>query len=249
MDEAEQLANLYLCGLNLGPVVFEPDGNIPPDFSVGGHIGAEVRRLNQNFVNPDGLTEGLEEVSVPLWQRLRSLFHSLGPSVNGECWYVSLDYRRPLGRWKPLEAKIRLELRAFMRASVRTRMCISISPNLTLDLHQAGKDHGTFFRLGASADADSGGWVMAEVEKNLRFCIAEKEKKIAPYRERYEEWWLVLADHIDYSMETSDREVFRTTVMPNITHSFQRIVFIDPRDHRRSFAVSPTGPADDKWRG
>lgn len=237
MDDSERLANLYLRDLNLGPVVFEPDGNIPPDFSVGGYIGVEVRRLNQNFVKLDGITEGLEEVSVPLWQRLRNLFNSLGPSVNGECWYVSLDYRRPLGRWKPLESKIRLELRAFMSASVRARMDISISSNLTLNLHQAGKDHGTFFRLGASIDDDSGGWVMAEVEKNLRLCIADKERKIAPYRDKYTEWWLILSDHIDYSMEPIDRDVFQTTVMPNITHSFKRIIFIDPRDHRRAFAV------------
>ena len=237
MDDSERLANLYLRDLNLGPVVFEPDGNIPPDFSVGGHIGVEVRRLNQNFVYPGGKTQGLEEVSVPLWQRSRSLFNSLGPSVNGECWYVCLDYRRPFEQWKPLEAKIRRELLAFMLAPARIKTSIYISPNLTLKLFPAGNDHGTFFRLGAASDKDSGGWVMPEVEKNLRLCIAEKERKIAPYRNRYTEWWLILSDHIDYSMEPIDREEFRTTVMPNITHYFQRIVFIDPRDHRRAFAV------------
>jgi len=237
MDDSERLANLYLRDLNLGPVVFEPDGNIPPDFSVGGYIGVEVRRLNQNFVKLDGTKEGLEEVSVPLWQRSRNLFHSLGPSVNDECWYVSLDYRRPLGRWKLLEAKIRRELLAFMLEPARIRTSIYISPNLTLKLFPAGIDHGTFFRLGAASDKDSGGWVMPEVVKNLRLCIAEKERKIAPYRDKYTEWWLILSDHIDYSMEPIDRDVFQTTVMPNITHSFKRIIFIDPRDHRRAFAV------------
>ncbi|MEZ4719401.1 MAG: hypothetical protein R2851_25450 [Caldilineaceae bacterium] len=35
-------------------VVYEPDGNIPPDFLVDERIAIEVRRLNQNFVDPEG---------------------------------------------------------------------------------------------------------------------------------------------------------------------------------------------------
>jgi hypothetical protein len=31
MDDSERLANHYLHSLNLGDVVYEPDGNIPPD--------------------------------------------------------------------------------------------------------------------------------------------------------------------------------------------------------------------------
>ena len=78
---------------------------------------------------------------------------------------------------------------------------------------------------------------MAEVERNLRLCIAEKERKIAPVRSKYEAWWLVLADHIDYGMDADDREEFRSKVMPTIPHAFGRIVFIDPRDNGRVFEV------------
>ncbi len=237
MDSSERLAEKYLLSLALGPVVYEPDENIPPDFSVGGRIGVEVRRLNQNYTDASGVSRGLEEVTIPLWQRMKSILRSLGPSVVGECWYVGMDYSRPLPNWKYLEARIRSELNAFMRLPIRTRLIIQISPNFELDLFQAGMDHGYFFVMGASGDNDSGGWVMSEVEKNLRFCIAQKEAKIAPYRERYEEWWLVLADHIDYAMDEEDRPVFRTEVMPTITHSFNRIVFLDPRDNGRVFEV------------
>ena len=67
MDESERIVEKYLLALELGTVVFEPDGNIPPDFSVGGRIGVEVRRLNQNYQNSNGRSQGLEELAIPLW--------------------------------------------------------------------------------------------------------------------------------------------------------------------------------------
>jgi hypothetical protein len=237
MDASERLAEKYLQGLGLGAVVYEPDGNVPPDFSVGSRIAVEVRRLNQNYTDSSGTSRGLEEVTIPLWQRMKNILRSIGPSVDGECWYVGVDYRRPFPDWKQLDPRIRSQLGAFMQHPIRSRTTIQIAPNFNLDLLRAGMDHGLFFVLGASSDNDSGGWVMSEVERNLRLCIAQKEKKVAPYRAKYEEWWLVLADHIDYSMGEEDRVVFRTQVMPTIPHSFARIVFLDPRDNGRAFEV------------
>ena len=78
---------------------------------------------------------------------------------------------------------------------------------------------------------------MNEVEKNLRLCLSVKERKIAPYRDKYPEWWLVLTDHINYGMDLEDLEVFRVEVMPSIQHAFDKIILIDPRDHSRVFEV------------
>lgn len=237
MDDSEQLVERYLNGLGKGVVVFEPDGNIPPDFSVAASIGVEVRRLNQNHEHPDGSTEGLEQRAIPLWQCLQKLLPSIGPSIDGESWFVGMDFRRPIGPWRSLPVEIERKLIAFMSEPIRKRCAISVTDNFGLDLVRASKDHGSFFLLGASRDDDSGGCIMGEVEKNLRLCIAEKEKKIAPYRSRYREWWLVLPDHIDYSMEPDDRETFRDEVVPKLQHSFKRIVLIDPRNHHRAFEI------------
>ena len=235
MDDSEHLAEKYLLALDCGAVVFEPDGNIPPDFSVDARIGVEVRRLNQNYEKSDGSIEGLEELAIPLWQRLKKLLLGLGPSADGESWFVAMDFHRPLGPWKSLKVKIEQELRAFMDSPIRSPKTLKITKNFKLGISHASKDHGTFFLLGGSSDYDSGGWVMSEVAKNLRLCIDEKERKIARYRAKYSEWWLLLADYIDFSMEPDDRRLFRTEVMPSIRHSFSRIVLIDPRDHRRAF--------------
>ena len=237
MNDAEQLADRYLRDLGRGAPVYEPDGNVPPDFSLPGGIAIEVRRLNQNHQNAEGSTEGLEELAIPLWQRLKRLLPALGLSVAGESWFVVMDFRRPVGARRPLQEKIERELRAFMNAPNRQKCTLSITENFKLDLIRASKDHGSFFLLGASSDDNLGGWVMGEVERNLRICIAEKERKIAPYRSRYAEWWLVLSDHIDFGMDPEDRETFRTVVLPRLPHNFDRIVLLDPRNHQRALEI------------
>jgi hypothetical protein len=237
VDKSEQLTQQYLRSLNIGTVVYEPYGNIPPDFAIGGRIAVEVRRLNQNFEFDNGSRQGLEPLSIPLQKRFESFLPLLGPSLNGECWYVVLDFRRPLDEWETLEPLLRSQFRAFMSQLMRERATLHVTPNLNLDLIRSSKDHGTFFLLGASIDDDSGGWVMAEIERNLRLCIAEKERKIEPYRTNYSVWWLVLPDHINYAMEDEDRSVFRSEVMPRIPHHFDKIVLLDPRDYRRAVEV------------
>ena len=234
MDASERLAHEYLQSLGIGPVVYEPDGNIPPDFSVGQHIAVEVRRLNQNYEIAGGGYQGLEQLWIPLWQRLRRHLPALGPSEAGECWYVCIDFRRPLEEWNTLRPLLDRALTKFKARLVRERTTIEITPNFSVDLVKSGVDHGSYYLLGASSDNDSGGWVMGEVERNLRLCIAEKERKIAPYRGKYEQWWLVLSDHIDYGMDSEDHETFRKEVMPRVPHSFDKIVLVDPRDYRRA---------------
>lgn len=237
MDPSERVAELYLQSLGMGSVEYEPDGNTPPDFLVAGRIAVEVRRLNQNHELPGGRYEGLEQLWIPLSQRLKKHLPSIGPSRNGECWYACIDFSRPLADWKILRPLLEAALRSFMSNPHRQQTTIQITPNFAVDLLRSGVDHGSFFVLGASSDNDSGGWVMGEVARNLRLCIEEKERKIAPYRSKYGSWWLVLTDHIDYSMDQEDRETFRSEVMPTIPHTFDRIVLIDPRDHTRAFEV------------
>ena len=65
MKPEESAAQKYLKSLDLGKVNFEPDGNIPPDFTINNHIGIEVRQLNQHFFNGDK-PEGLEQLNFPI---------------------------------------------------------------------------------------------------------------------------------------------------------------------------------------
>lgn len=95
---------------------------------------------------------------------------------------IFINYSRPVGELKVLRAKIRAELETFMRSPQRNRTKVRITPNFEMEIAPSFRNHGSFFVLGISADRDAGGFVLAEIEKNLRLCIAEKELKIAPYR-------------------------------------------------------------------
>ena len=44
MDRSEQVAMKHLLFCGFSTVVYEPDGNVPPDFLVDGSIAVEVRR-------------------------------------------------------------------------------------------------------------------------------------------------------------------------------------------------------------
>jgi hypothetical protein len=77
MDDSERLADQYLRSFGIGAVIYEPDGNMPPDFCVGGRIAVEVRRLNQNYEFSDGTKQGLEERAIPLWKKFKAHLPSL----------------------------------------------------------------------------------------------------------------------------------------------------------------------------
>ena len=56
-------------------VVFEPDGMVPPDFIVDSIFAVEVRRLNQQFYS-SGMSEGLEQLSVPIFDVFNDVLKS-----------------------------------------------------------------------------------------------------------------------------------------------------------------------------
>jgi len=66
MNHDEQIAYKYLCRrFEAKRVVYEPDGNIPPDFVVLDGPAIEVRRLNlNNFSKPH--PKAIEESTIPL---------------------------------------------------------------------------------------------------------------------------------------------------------------------------------------
>lgn len=237
MDHCEKTVYEYLLSLNIGQVVYEPDGNIPPDFLIGKNIAIEARRLNQNYRSADGSSKGLEDESIPLWQKIEKLLQSYGPATNGQCWFVGIDFSRPIGSWKQLESKIRNKLNSFIQNPSIDIQSFQISDNFELDFIPSSVDYGYCFMMGASSDNDSGGLILGLLEENLQLCIVQKELKIAPYKNRYSNWWLVMTDHISFSLNDDDRILFNNEIAPRIKHTFEKIILLDPRDYKRAFSV------------
>jgi hypothetical protein len=235
MDATEKLVANHLAYRGYTDVIFEPDGNIPPDFLIDGAIAIEARRLNQNHFDETD-AKGLEEVSIPLMHRIRKLINSLGAPTEGESWFIHFTFKRPVEPWKSLGPKLRKALKTFITAPVKQEGTIVKTQEFELEVvFRASKPHATMFVMGGYNDRESGGWVLSEMATNIRHCANEKSGKIAKVRQKYGQWWLALVDHIGYSLDEFDREVFRENV--SIEHDWDKIILIDPRDHTRWFEI------------
>jgi hypothetical protein len=113
MDDSEKLALQYLRSRGHSSVVFEPDGNVSPDFLVDGRVAVEVRRLNQNEVSESGDARGLETMRFGLLGMISELLDSLGPSRTGESWFVCFTFARPVLRLPTMRRRVRKVLEAF----------------------------------------------------------------------------------------------------------------------------------------
>jgi len=230
INASERLARDYLENLQIGDVVHEPDGNVPPDFLVDGRIAVEVRRLNQNEETAGG-HRGLEETAVPLNAGIKRLLASLGPPANGVSWYVSYSFERPLVSWAHLGPALVRTLEEFRDAWNVELEPIRVVKGFRVMLQQTGRPYERAFVLGGWSDHDSGGFVVSELDRNLRICIAEKAIKVAKFRHKYIRWWLLLIDHIGYGQ---DEEEVQALGLP---HSWDKVILVSPIDPANAFEL------------
>jgi hypothetical protein len=148
---------------------------------------------------------------------------------------VFVRFTRPLEDWKTLGPRIRAWLERFKIGAQASREDRDFSGGFSMSVVKANKPHGTLFLLGMFSDWDSGGWVLAEVERNLAICVAEKTRKIASVRSKYPEWWLVLSDHVGLGLSEFDRQQFRETV--SVQHSWDKVILVNPADHTDAFEI------------
>lgn len=233
MKEEEVMAERYLLyrGYAADEIEFEPDGSVPPDFLVGKRIAVEVRRLNQHWTSPEGDEIPLEAVGVPVAKKLTALLDSFGAPTDGVSWMVFVRIKRPLPptKWEP---KVKNELMKLKSGSISDRKHeIVLHDHFRVEFTRMSKPGPkTFWQIGDSDD-DRGGWVHEELEKNISLCIAEKSKKIASYKSKYPEWWLVLVDFI-IDGRPPDEKTLR------LSHpAWDRVIVIHPEDYSRAYDV------------
>ncbi len=240
MDESETLVEAYLKNIGFTDVRYEPDGNVTPDFLADCRVAVEVRRLNQNFDDGSGKgLRGLEEAAIPLWQWVRDYLTGLGPAPASGCsWYVLYRFSRPTPALKDLKRELDALLKPFMAEADPQPFEGKLNSNFWIKVSRSSLPRSTFFLPAGHTDRQSGGWILAEMETNLKHCIAEKAAKIATHRAKYPEWWLVLPDHIGYGLDDFEQGLFldQVTVQGG---PFDKVVLLDPRNASRSFQVYP----------
>ncbi len=231
MDDAERAALDYFTHLGFKVVLYEPEGKSkPPDFLLDGRIAAEVRRLNQNEIpsQPGMRPRGLEEVAIPIQKNIQRLLRSFGPPTAQVSWFVHLKYSRPVPGWRDIETALRRHLQFFRDDPIQTPVTIRLFDKFVVRICRAGPLFPYYFVMGGRFDRDAGGWLIPELERNLRICIDEKTAKVSAIRSKYPEWWLVLIDHINYG----EQETIQTP-----PHDWDKIVLIDPLSHTQALEL------------
>lgn len=246
MDGSEKLVEEYLKSLGFGDVRYQPDGNVTPDFLVDGRIAVEVRRLNSNYFNDGGEWQvGLEKAAKPLWRHVREYLTGLGPApASGQSWFVSFRFGRPVPAWKPLRRALDGVLRPFMSHPIQQpfERQLDVPGELRIRVFKSPIRKQAFFALLGASDMDEPSWLIEKIERNLNYCIAQKSLKIKAFRAKYPEWWLILPDHIGYSLYDLDQRILLEKSIKN-PGAFDQIMLLDPLKTNRAFQVHPSsGP-------
>jgi len=244
MDDSEKLVEVYLKHLGFADVRYEPDGNVPPDFLADGRIAVEVRRLNQSHDDGNGKgPRGLEEDAIPLGNWIRNYLTGLGPApASGGSWYVFYRFGRPTPPWRVLKQELDAHLLPFMTSAnpepFETKL--KCGDKFSIQVFRSPRPKPSFFLPAGYSDQQSGGWLISQIDDNLKLYVTEKTAKIEAFRAKYPEWWLVLPDLIGYGLDDFEQELFfdQLAVQPG---GFDRIILLDPRDATRAFQVYPSG--------
>lgn len=204
MDASEAIVEKLLKHMGFESVCYEPDGNVPPDFLADGRVAVEVRRLNQNYDAGNG-KRGLENTAIPLSDRVEKLASSFGPAED-ESWFLVFHFSRPIKPWGELKPKLRAKLAAFRARPERSSGPVYADENFELDVIRASQPLEHYFCMGWCSDRQSGGFIVSEMLENIAHCSDEKLNKIASFRNKYPEWWLVLTDYIGYGLDDYNKQ-------------------------------------------
>lgn len=146
---------------------------------------------------------------------------------------ISCTVRRPLPSWRETERLLCEGVRQFRAQQDDPPSEIRLGRALRLRFHRASRKHDTLLLLGGSSDHDSGGFLVAELVRNLRICIGEKLRKVDRVRHKYEEWWLVLEDRISYgALDGDDADQLRAALGP--VAAFDKVVLVNPLEPTRA---------------
>lgn len=221
MNNDEKIAEAYL-KKNYSNVVYEPDGNVPPDFSVNGTIGVEVRRLNQQHRN-NGSAKGLEEQSIPLKSAIETELSKYPKDCKGNNYWLALRYERDIGKLKEIKKNVQLAIQAFQNQNESIPFKYNLSDRVVLEFIAKASNLSQKYKMGLDLDQDSGGWIVNLYVQDTMHCIKEKEKKIELYKSKYKSWWLLLIDHINF-MDSSDRADIIKGI--SLSSSFDRVIVV-----------------------
>jgi len=237
MKREETFALKYLKSLNYSDIIYEPDGNIPPDFLINGQLAVEVRRLNQ-YVKIKNKVVPLEELEFKLIPKISKLLSTFGKGHGGKNAFVNVKYERPIFVDGKLMNKIKNILNEHLMF-INYSKNYQITDNLLIEIIPWENDLEYRYNFGSISDLNGGGFVLSNITKSLNLIIQEKENKIKKYYNKYKTWWLVLIDYIGYGVATNETEILKKD--PRLFKIFEKIVFVAPLRPFKGISINYNG--------
>jgi hypothetical protein len=203
MNKEEKITNKFL-NEQWKDVLFEPDGNVSPDFLVDSIYAIEVRRLNEHYFDGSE-SESLEIDAFPLFDAFHEVLRSFDNQFIGQTYRISIEFHRPLGKTiKLIKVDMKTALREFLDSSFDLPCKLVVNENVDFYIYPSITKEDQLFTQEGSRDTDSGGFVSSLYINNILHCIAEKSIKIESFIDRYHKWWLILVDSMEYGLDQDD---------------------------------------------
>ncbi|MFD3190123.1 hypothetical protein ACFMPD_07590 [Sedimentitalea sp. HM32M-2] len=236
MDETEKRALQLLYALEPGSWCYEPDGNCPPDFALNGKVAVEVTRLNKAIE--------IDRKQINLDSDIRSICDSFTGQLkrfdsknNTTTWFVRFSLKRPID-WRQVRTDLRQFLKQVFHEENIPAEPVRISSGFCLHFYQASFEPDIRYRFAGYLDRNNTGWVIPTLADNIRRISSRKFDLTQPFRDTYSSWWLVLENHISFSLAGPIELNELLDALP-IIRGWHRILIFDPR-HPTKFAEIPS---------
>lgn len=233
MKKEEKIAYDYLVSSGHKNIIYEPHGHIPPDFSIDGSIGVEVRRLNQNLFKRKKV-KGLEQDRIRLLRGVRSVLREFDERNPVKAYWIVIDYYRPLGNLSKIKNEIRKELKSFLINNPTTPFVKKITSTFTITIARAQKENIQRFRVGIESDLDSGGFIIPMYKDNIEYCSQEKAMKIQYYINNFVSWWLILVDMLP---GISTQDISKLVLDSSTSAVWEKIIIVNPITKKKTFEL------------
>ena len=237
MNDDEKIANEFLSAIGFKNIEYEPNGNIPPDFLVNNKIAIEVRRLNQH-TKVYGNEKPLEDIYFKLIPRINNTLKEFEAKEYDTTLIISISYSRPLKVNKALIKQIKESINKNI-ATGEKGLKVTINENLEMRFYRSDFKLSKSIILGTAIDHNAGGFIVSNIYKNLKLAISEKENKINKFYNNFENWWLILIDHISYGLNENDKK--QLLALPKLKTTFEKIFIVSPLNIERVLEINNRG--------
>lgn len=156
--------------------------------------------------------------------KVKKVLSNYSAEAGSNDFWVGLLYERNKGKLDVSEKNIKEAIDAFHSQNETIPFVYKIGENVLLRFITKNSKATHRYELGSESDLDAGGWVVNVCSDAIRHCIEEKEIKIMFYLSKYDRWWLMLVDNINY-MKSEDQ----ADIVKSITKSscFERIIVVN----------------------